>query len=142
MSHWDADHAGGIAALCGNGRTERIYTSYVPSDKDSDKDVEEFFDSLGDPDIKARYLPLLSQVLAGDRIVLSDCVYIDVLYPSERSGGGNEASMVLMLHIIEEEDTSILFTGDIGINTESYLINSGLDLDCDILKVAHHGSKY
>ena len=142
MSHWDADHAGGIAALCENGRTDRIYTSYVPSDNDSDKDVEEFFDSLGDPDIKARYLPLLSQVLAGDRIVLSDCVYIDVLYPSERSGGGNEASMVLMLHIIEEEDTSILFTGDIGMNTESYLINSGVDLDCDIMKIAHHGSRY
>lgn len=142
MSHWDADHAGGIAALCENGRTVCIYTSYVPSDNDSDKDVEEFFDLLDNPGIKPRYLSQLSQVMAGDRIVLSDRVYLDVLYPSEISGGGNDASMVVMLHVIEDEDTSILFTGDIGMKTESYLISSGLDLDCDILKVAHHGSKY
>ena len=27
-------------------------------------------------------------------------------------------------------------------STESLLIDSGIDIDCDILKVAHHGSKY
>ena len=31
MSHWDVDHSGGIAALCVQGRTKTILTSYVPS---------------------------------------------------------------------------------------------------------------
>ena len=81
-------------------------------------------------------------VLAGDRIYLSDSVYLDVLYPSVSNGGGNESSLVVMLHINGDVETSMLFTGDIGTRTESYLIDKDIDLDCDILKVAHHGSKY
>lgn len=166
MSHWDADHSGGIAALCEQGRTKCIYTSYVPSEDDKDKDVEEFFESLDrvrktdDREYHALYdsgqcldneeasvlyslyLSQLLPVLAGDRIVLSETVYLDVLYPSAMSGGGNESSMVLMLHVFGEEETRILFTGDIGTATEADLIKTGTDLDCDILKIAHHGSKY
>ena len=47
-----------------------------------------------------------------------------------------------MLDIEGKEETKILFTGDIGTSTESLLIGSDADIDCDILKVAHHGSKY
>ena len=142
MSHWDTDHAGGIAALSKQGRTRDILTSYIPSNIDSDKDVADFFKAVtADGVDKAAYLSALKQVLAGDRIVLSDTVYIDVLYPSESKGGGNEESLVLMLHIADS-DISILFTGDIGTDTEKNLISHGISVDCDILKVAHHGSKY
>ena len=73
---------------------------------------------------------------------LSESVYFDVLYPSLNLGGGNENSLVLKLHITGSEETTILFTGDIGMSTETELLESGSDPDCDILKVAHHGSKY
>jgi beta-lactamase superfamily II metal-dependent hydrolase len=143
MSHWDVDHAGGIAALCEQGRTGCILTSYVPSRGDSDKDVREFFESVSqDSDFESLFLSQLSPARAGDRIVLSDSVFFDVLYPSSGTSGGNESSLVMMLHVTGSEDTSILFTGDIGSDTESVLISAGLDLDCDILKTAHHGSKY
>ncbi len=143
MSHWDADHAGGIAALFGQGRTRIISANYVPSFDDRDKDVEEFFKATGlNGDLKKDFLSQLQLLTAGERIDLSEQVYLDVLYPSSASNGGNESSLVLMLHIIGEDDTSILFTGDIGTVTESQLTGSGTDLDCDILKVAHHGSKY
>jgi beta-lactamase superfamily II metal-dependent hydrolase len=143
MSHWDADHAGGIAALCEQGRTRCIFTSYVPSSEDDDKDVREFFEAvLSDPNDRSLYLSQLRPAFSGDRIILSDNVFIDVLYPSSGLGGGNESSMVLMLHVNGEDGTTILFTGDIGSETESLLIKEGAGLDCDILKVAHHGSKY
>ena len=161
MSHWDVDHAGGIAALCEQGRTGCILTSYVPSVDDPDKDVREFFKSVSpdstfesdslesaigfgssDSTFESLFLSQMSLVRAGDRIILSDSVYFDVLYPSFGTGGGNESSLVMMLHVTGSEDISILFTGDIGSDTESALISSGLDLDCDILKTAHHGSKY
>ena len=141
MSHWDADHAGGIAALYDMGRTRTILTSYIPGADHRDKDVREFCKSLGrESPFGSGDSSLLSLVLAGDRITLSDGVYLDVLYPSESTGGGNESSLVLMLHINGE--TSILFTGDIGSETEAVLIGDSVFLDCDILKVAHHGSKY
>ena len=143
MSHWDVDHAGGLAALCDKGRTKTILTSYVPSFDDSDKDVNEFFMStaLSGSD-NSLYLSQLQPVYAGDTISLSETVYLDVLYPFECKGGGNEESLVLMLHVGGEEETSILFTGDIGFESETELMGSDVDLDCDILKVAHHGSKY
>ncbi len=143
MSHWDVDHAGGIAALCDQGRTKSILTSYVPLPNDSDKDVQEFFlsTSLSGYD-NSLYLSQLQPVYAGDKISLSDSVCLDVLYPFECKGGGNEDSLVLMLHVSGEEETEILFTGDIGFESETALMDSDVDLDCDILKVAHHGSKY
>lgn len=143
MSHWDVDHAGGIAALCDQGRTKTILTSYVPDSSVADKDVKEFLLStaLSGSDNSA-FLSQLQGIYAGDRVYLSDAVYFDVLYPSSSFGGGNDASLVLMLHVNGSEDTSILFTGDIGTSTELELLESGTDLDCDILKVAHHGSKY
>ena len=42
----------------------------------------------------------------------------------------------------EYGDFSILFTGDIGFESEEALIYSGADIDADILKVGHHGSAY
>ena len=143
MSHWDVDHAGGIAALYEQGRTKTIVTSFVPDFPDGDKDVREFFISVGfDEEQKAGFLSGLESMSAGDRVLLSDYVYLDILYPSSSTGGGNEESLVGMLHIGKTEDTTVLFTGDIGTKTEEKLLLSGIDTDCDILKVAHHGSKY
>lgn len=142
MSHWDSDHAGGIIALYEKGRTGNICTSYVPSEGMRSKEVEEFFCSTDlSEDLRASFLSEISAVKAGDRIDLSDTVYLDVLYPSEASDGGNEDSLVIMLHV-QDDGTTILFTGDIGQDTEEKLICSDADLDCDILKVAHHGSRY
>ncbi len=53
------------------------------------------------------------------------------------SGDRNDDSMVLMLSY---GSFRMLFTGDIGMETEQALAASGADLDADILKVAHHGS--
>ena len=142
MSHWDTDHAGGIAALFNQGRTETILTSYVPKPDDSNKDVSDFFKAVIPEGLdRIAYLSSLKLLLAGERIELSSSVYIEALYPSESTGAGNEESLVLMLHIADS-DTSILYTGDIGISTEQLLLDRHIDVDCDILKVAHHGSKY
>ena len=143
MSHWDVDHAGGIAALSVQGRTKSILTSYVPGEDDHDRDVADFFKATGLKEHeKSVFLEQLDSLLAGDSIALSDTVKIDVLYPYNCSGGGNEESLVLMLNVAGKEKTSVLFTGDIGKLTEDRLVADGASIDCDILKVAHHGSKY
>lgn len=46
----------------------------------------------------------------------------------------------LVVKIIYGE-TSFLFTGDIEKDAEKRLINEGIDLQADVLKVAHHGSE-
>lgn len=143
MSHWDVDHAGGIAALCDQGKTNTILTSYVPLPDAYDKDVQEFLlsTSLSGSD-NSCFLSQLQGIYEGDRVYLSESVYFEVLYPSSNLGGGNENSLVMKLHVLDSDETSILFTGDIGMSTEAEILEVGIDPDCDILKVAHHGSKY
>lgn len=49
----------------------------------------------------------------------------------------NDMSLVLMVYY---GDTSYLLTGDMEIGEETDILNSPAVLDCDVLKVAHHGS--
>ncbi len=50
----------------------------------------------------------------------------------------NETALVL---ILESRGVKILFTGDIGFKTENQLLKK-YNLNADILKIGHHGSKY
>ena len=81
-----------------------------------------------------------------DKIVLSDDAYITVLWPNPGvtmtdEEDENQVSLVLMLHY---GDVKVLITGDIDEECEKMLLDKygGDELKCDILKVAHHGSKY
>ncbi len=68
--------------------------------------------------------------------------YFDVLSPSKdtASGATNEDGLVLKLN---SQNLKALLTADIGEKTEKDLIRKYGDyLKADILKVAHHGSKF
>jgi len=72
-----------------------------------------------------------------------DNSYIDVLAPFENLEGqemkdSNNTSIVTRLVFGEK---SFLFAGDIEKSMEKKLIESGAEIDSDVLKVAHHGSK-
>lgn len=56
----------------------------------------------------------------------------------EEDKENNDMSLVVK---IVYGDTSFLFTGDIETDAENRLISDGIDLNVDVLKVAHHGSK-
>ena len=137
MSHWDADHAGGIFALYEQGRIQRIYSGF----NGRDKDVEDLFDSVGfTEELEDTFLAQsVETVGAGDEFCLAEGVELKILAPVCASGGGNEDSLVMTLECGGE---TILFTGDIGSDTEENLVRYGILPDCDVLKVAHHGSKY
>lgn len=53
-------------------------------------------------------------------------------------GGLNETSIILLL---DYADSEVLFMGDVGVETEKNIIRD-MDIEADILKVGHHGSKY
>ena len=67
----------------------------------------------------------------------------EVLYPMEgirfSDGDDNHGSMVLKY---KNNDTEVLFTGDISLEDEKLLIGENTSLSADILKVSHHGSMY
>jgi len=51
----------------------------------------------------------------------------------------NDNSVVVKLQV---GDTSFLFTGDAGADSEESMLDAGLGLQSDVLKVGHHASRY
>ena len=80
----------------------------------------------------------------GDRWATDDGVAFAVLSPcgtlfTDGSNDVNENSVVVMLAYREFR---MLFMGDAGFAAEQRLLESGVDLHADVLKVGHHGSAY
>ena len=70
-------------------------------------------------------------------------IQLNILYPFENLAGDkvsntNNSSIVSKLIY---EDFEVLLTGDIEKSVEKKLVNSDIDLQADVLKVPHHGSK-
>ena len=53
------------------------------------------------------------------------------------NGDVNDNSLVFLLSFMKKK---WMLTGDASIESEKYILESGIDVDCDILKVGHHGS--
>lgn len=75
---------------------------------------------------------------AGQMLQLGDGVKLQILAPMRPAlAGDNNHSMVAKLIYGK---TSILLTGDMEAEEEMQLVHRGVNLQCTILKVAHHGS--
>lgn len=80
------------------------------------------------------------QMKEGDAIMIGDA-RLDILGPSDEevlSGELNDSSLVALLTVPEFK---ALYTGDIGFMVEERLVRD-YDIDVDVLKVGHHGSRF
>ena len=136
MTHWDQDHAGGLAALHKAGRIRQVYTGFTGDDGDTEA-FEKSVSLRGcDPVL---FRKDIFRTEAGDIFELTDKVRLKILYPSGCTSGGNPGSLVILMECCGKR---FLFTGDVGLETEETLVSEGLVSDVDILKVSHHGSRY
>lgn len=140
ISHGDVDHVNGIVELIGREKESgiEIETIYLTEDVRSHK--EEYKDILAAAHISDTEIKGMKY---GDYLI--DKNYkITCLGPKEvKDGDINDSSMVLYL---ETKNKTVLFTGDISEKMESEIVNGVTKMNkeksIDILKVAHHGSKY
>jgi competence protein ComEC len=131
LTHFDRDHASGAFALMDRMRIKRLFTS----SKDTD-------DPLGDSLLsKASSKGIEVRALAlGDTLLPDPGSKCLILWPPQaESGSDNRHSIVAK---IAYGKVGILLTGDIGSDEERILQAGGEILKADILKVAHHGSRY
>lgn len=123
---------------------EKRYLSEERHEQDKDGSDEE--ENQGEDSVS---LPDISKVLyleQGIRMTISDNVYIEPLWPLAGSkeislDDPNENNMVYMVHY---NGIRIMVTGDLLEEDEISMLEHyrGTDmLKCDVLKVAHHGSK-
>ena len=138
ISHMDKDHVNGVNDLlkCAEITIGRIIISAsYKSDKLNCAELEELKERAKMRDIKLFYMK------KGDEIVGKD-ISFRCIYPTgeEDIKDQNEASIVMRM---DYKGLSMLFTGDIAGSTEEKIIEGSDEdiLDCDILKVCHHGSK-
>ncbi|MDD6043927.1 MAG: DNA internalization-related competence protein ComEC/Rec2 [Eubacteriaceae bacterium] len=88
---------------------------------------------------------VITEGKAGDRIELDNGDYIQVLYPFERIEGVDDENTNSMVFKVSVKGVTAMITGDITEIAEGQLVERYRETDtlkCDILKIAHHGSRY
>jgi len=82
--------------------------------------------------------------VAGDRIRYGDLDF-DILWPAASDrvlGASTDLNQLSVVVAVNYGKFRALFTGDLGAEEERVLADSGRLTAVDVLKVAHHGSKY
>lgn len=127
ISHLHTDHAGDLEEVIS---VSGVKTIYLPcnAEEGADEEVLEMLDRIKQTGVKCEYLS------AGDVLEPLDGLTLSVLHPSAGSAftDSNDYSLVLRA---EYAGRSLLLTGDLTEDGEDFSVT-----DCDVLKVAHHGS--
>ncbi|BAF59038.1 predicted hydrolase [Pelotomaculum thermopropionicum SI] len=138
LTHPHEDHCGGAAYLVKNFPVGLAVVS--PAEGTAKDAVPAAYAALI-KEMGRRGVPVQAAA-AGDVIRLDPDVDIEVLSPGAAAGGKgtefNDGSLVLKviygLH-------SFILTGDIELESQRELIQRGVDLAADVMKVPHHGSR-
>jgi competence protein ComEC len=136
VSHNDADHIGGNAAIIEYYETQAdgIGAIYDPGIAASTQTYESYLDAVEEHDVT------LYETREGDSIPFEGAT-VDVFGPPDpylEDEERNENSIVLKL---THGQTSFLLTGDAEDDQEEYLIDTyGGQLNSTVMKAGHHGS--
>lgn len=129
LSHPHQDHAGGLSSLLDSFCPRTVY---VP---EGWFEAEDTASAVESGIARARELgAAIVELRAGDVIELSPATRVTVYNPVEAPAPEEVNDMSLLLNV-ECGGRSVLFTGDLTIDGEPEVLP-----DCDVLKVAHHGS--
>ena len=126
-SHPHADHVGGLAAALNACPVGVIYTPFIDYDTKTWQSVLKYADAQGTPIL----IPVPSEEL-----VLGSAS-VEIIGPIWYSNTTNNLSLIVK---VSYGEISFLFTGDAEWDEEHDLVEAGVDLAADVLKVAHHGS--
>ncbi len=139
LTHPEKDHMQGLMDILKRYKADHILVSGVLKDSEDYKEWQKILQNQ-----KNRGADVIS-VRAGDRAVLGDAL-IKILYPLQdfsevkTNKSTNESCVVSDLVF---GTNSFLFAGDISAKNEAEIIAAPRTaITADVLKIAHHGSKY
>lgn len=126
VTHGDLDHCGGVLDLLNHLPVAEIWTS-------------PFLEGVCRENLLSRDGARRHILKRGDRRAVGRW-QLDVLAPElDDVGGSNDLSLVLRATFAGRR--RVLLTGDAESAAERRMLKEGMDLEADVLKVAHHGSK-
>lgn len=151
LTHPETDHMQGILKVLQSYKVDNFVWTGIVKNNAENKELAVLLDKA--KNYRPSFLAALAgagkaakivAVNAGGKIKAGNAEF-DVLFPFENLSGKeiknsvNDTSVVAKLVFGK---SSFLFAGDISSSAEKKLADSGKDLASDVLKVAHHGSKY
>ena len=131
-THPDLDHIGGLVDVLKRYKVQTI----LRTENENDKSAAEAFAAAAQKEKAEEILADAGQVLQ-----LGASTTIQIFSPTgdERQWESNTSSIVLR---VVYGNTSFMLTGDAPQEIEDYLVKTyGAQLDSDVLKLGHHGSK-
>lgn len=129
LSHYDMDHVGGAPKIL-----KALDVEYALLPELSDKEANDFDDfqyALENSGAEVSIARVGTLVNIGDFDITVIGHYAD-------ESDSNDRSVVLMAKCGGKK---FLLTGDAGADIENRLMEEGINLDCDVYKAAHHGSR-
>ncbi|MBR6778936.1 MAG: MBL fold metallo-hydrolase [Clostridia bacterium] len=129
LTHSDLDHIGGALRLLQNFAVKTIFMPVMVEETDFYLEFKSIVDAKN-----------YNQIQIENGLNLSTNNYKIDFYVSDLATEENDLCPIIKLNYLNK---TFLFTGDISSAVETEMVNKiGNTLDCDVLKVAHHGSKY
>lgn len=132
VSHYHKDHAEGIIAAIENLRVKNVFMPDVMPDSPIRLKIEA---AAKEHNTKIHYIS------EDSKVVFDNGLTVSAIVPTAKtkliSEDENDTSLV---YNVEYGGFSCAFTGDMSAFAERNLISEGKTFDCDVLKVAHHGS--
>lgn len=126
-THPHEDHIGGLDDIINNFEVKEIY---LPEVITTTKTFEDVITAIENNNLD------ITIPEKGDKFTLGEANF-EIIFPGIDSGDLNEASIITKMTYGK---LSYLFTGDTTNNVEKTILTNNIDID--VLKVAHHGSKY
>jgi competence protein ComEC len=131
LSHPDAEHVGGLTKVVRAISTTVLIHNGQPKDTAAYRDFMDEVNRQAIPTVIAR---------TGQTLAWGSFISTTILNPSEPlSSDYNDNSVVLRLTY---SAFNALLPGDISSVAENAILSRGLPLHAQVLKVAHHGSRY
>ncbi len=126
-THAHEDHIGGMDDIINNFK---INNFYMPDAISTSKTFEDVLDALDSKKVTFQTPKI------GDKFMLENANF-EVLSIGTDTSNLNDTSLVLKMTY---NTTCVLFMGDASSNVEKNLLDK--DINCQVLKVGHHGSRY
>ena len=126
-THPHEDHIGGMDDIIDNFNIDNFY---MPNAITTTKTFEDVLDALDEKNVE------LNTPTIGEKFNLGNAIF-EVMYVGEDDNDLNNTSIVLKLTY---GNNKYLFMGDATDSVEKDIIND--DIEADVIKIGHHGSKY
>ena len=127
-SHAHEDHVGGLAAVLAKYEVESVYAPVASYDSRVYSNFVKYATREGCG---------ITIPEPGDTFSVGGA-HVTVLGPVKDYEEPNNTSLILK---VEYGTSSFLFTGDMEVLAENDMLDAGMDVRADVLKVGHHGSE-